>query len=100
MARLGLSTLAYLGTRVEQDTVALCPYCEQTWEPDKHGNNACCNKHCDEWETKNFKTFMDGNSWCATRHDFINLQESTAGFGPSSSEAIDDLLKNESARKS
>jgi len=27
------------------------------------------------------RTFMDGNAWCAVHPDFVNLQESAAGFG-------------------
>lgn len=42
-----------------------------------------------------FKTFIDGNMWCAVRHDFVNLQESLAGFGPTLYEAIVDYFKNE-----
>lgn len=44
-----------------------------------------------------FDLFVDGNMWCATRPDFINLQESTAGFGPTRPEAIKDCIKNEIA---
>jgi hypothetical protein len=35
-----------------------------------------------------FRTFIDGNEWCAVRRDFINLQESRAGFGASREAAI------------
>lgn len=34
---------------------------------------------------------MDGNMWCATRADFINLQESNAGFGETKEAALVDL---------
>ena len=34
------------------------------------------------------RTFKDGNAWCAVRPDFINLQESDAGFGDTREEAI------------
>lgn len=34
------------------------------------------------------RTFMDGNAWCAVKPDFINLQESDAGFGDTREEAI------------
>ncbi len=27
------------------------------------------------------RVFMDGDKWCAVRPDFVNLQESPAGFG-------------------
>lgn len=34
------------------------------------------------------RTFMDGNAWCAVKPDFINLQESPAGFGDTREAAI------------
>lgn len=37
------------------------------------------------------RTFMDGNAWCAVRPDFINLQESDAGFGDTREAAIANL---------
>lgn len=39
------------------------------------------------------RVFMDGDSWCAVFPDFINLQESPAGFGTSPEEARMDLKK-------
>lgn len=36
----------------------------------------------------------DGNMWCATRRDFLNLQESVAGFGATKLAAMADLCKN------
>lgn len=33
------------------------------------------------------RVFMDGSAWCAVRPDFINLQESPAGFGATPAEA-------------
>ncbi|KKN06987.1 hypothetical protein LCGC14_1071770 [marine sediment metagenome] len=41
---------------------------------------------------KLIKTYMDGNLWCAVYDDFINLQESPAGFGKRKLEAIKELL--------
>jgi hypothetical protein len=35
--------------------------------------------------------FMDGNAWAATRKDFINLQESPAGFGATCLAAMTEL---------
>ena len=35
----------------------------------------------------------DGSAWCATRGDFINLQESPAGFGNTALEAMAALAK-------
>lgn len=34
---------------------------------------------------------IDGNEWCAQRTDFINLQESPAGFGKTALEAMSNL---------
>lgn len=42
--------------------------------------------------------FMDGNAWCCVFGDFINLQESPAGFGETFDEAIADLEKNRQAK--
>ncbi len=48
-------------------------------------------------EAKDFKgkIDMDGNMFCATRHDFENLQESHAGFGETPELAIKDLEERE-----
>ena len=37
------------------------------------------------------RTFMDGNAWCAVHPDFVDLQESPAGFGTTREEAITAL---------
>jgi len=37
------------------------------------------------------KIFKDGDRWCAVMDDFINIQESLAGFGSTSMEALDSL---------
>lgn len=37
---------------------------------------------------------MDGNAVCAHLNTFVNLQESSAGFGPTEKDAVMDLLKN------
>lgn len=41
----------------------------------------------------NAKIFKDGNQWCITRQDFINLQESPAGFGDTCLGAFAELAK-------
>lgn len=41
--------------------------------------------------------FRDGNKWCATRGDFVNLQESPAGFGDTEGQAIEALHVAEEA---
>ena len=35
--------------------------------------------------------FKDGDAWCCVRGDFINLQESPAGFGTNMQEALNAL---------
>lgn len=37
------------------------------------------------------RIFMDGDQWCAVRPDFVNLQESPAGFGSTREAAISGL---------
>jgi hypothetical protein len=40
------------------------------------------------------RVFVDGNMWCAVYHtEFINLQESPAGFGNSVAEAVENLMQ-------
>jgi hypothetical protein len=41
------------------------------------------------------RVFQDGNCMCAVFPDFINLQESPAGFGNTEEEAVKDLYENE-----
>jgi len=40
------------------------------------------------------KLSKDGNEWCVTRGDFINLQESPSGFGNTPMDALTNLLNN------
>ena len=37
--------------------------------------------------------FADGDQWCCTFSDFINLQESPAGFGSTLDGAFEDLIQ-------
>lgn len=39
------------------------------------------------------KLFKDGNRWCATKGNFIDLQNSPAGFGSTALEALAGLCK-------
>lgn len=54
---------------------------------------------CDDEDAKVYaerigaKLFKDGTSWCATKSDFKNLQESPAGFGEHAYEALGKLCK-------
>lgn len=45
---------------------------------------------------KTYSVFLDGKAWCATGNDFINLQESLAGFGDSPVAALECLIAEES----
>ena len=55
--------------------------------------------HCDDKDAAVYaervgcKLFRDGNQWCATRTDAVNLQESPAGFGVTGLEAMAMLCK-------
>lgn len=46
-----------------------------------------------------YQVFKDGSAWCAVGADFINLQESDAGFGDTPVEALAELLKIEASRE-
>jgi hypothetical protein len=39
------------------------------------------------------RLYMDGDAWCATKADFVNLQESPVGFGKTALEAFINLAK-------
>lgn len=53
--------------------------------------------HCDDTdalvyaERIGLKLFKDGNQWCATESNFVDLQESPAGFGDTALEAMGAL---------
>lgn len=40
------------------------------------------------------RLYRDGSQWCATRVDFVNLQESPAGFGETCLGALSELCKS------
>ncbi len=54
---------------------------------------------CDDEDAHNYaenlgiRLYMDGSQWCATRADFVDLQESPAGFGGLALEAMASLAK-------
>ncbi|HTH10272.1 MAG TPA: hypothetical protein VMA55_11940 [Acidovorax sp.] len=41
------------------------------------------------------RVFLDGNAWCAVHSNFINLQESPAGFGDTPQQARTALAKEQ-----
>jgi len=59
----------------------------------------CCESHGGPSKTAT-RFVRDGNMWCSFRPDFVNLQESIAGFGPTQATAYDDMaaLISESIR--
>jgi hypothetical protein len=58
-----------------------CPYCKALDQYTFEGNSLSYQR-----------IFKDGDAWCATKFDFVNLQESDAGFGATPAEAITNLL--------
>lgn len=50
-------------------------------------------------ELHDLRLFKDGNAWCVTGKDFVNLQESPAGFGMTASAAHESYLLNLNARE-
>lgn len=40
------------------------------------------------------RVFMDGDQWCAVFTNFINLQESEAGFGHTEEAAVTQLIES------
>ena len=44
---------------------------------------------------REYKIELDGKSWCATNQDFINLQESIAGYGNTPMVALQNLISLE-----
>ncbi len=41
--------------------------------------------------------YLDGNRWCCCRGNFVDLQESIAGFGDTKEDAMADLWRKEDA---
>ena len=46
-----------------------------------------------DWWDKNINVALDGNAWCAYDDDFIDLQESIAGFGDTPRDAVRDFIR-------
>lgn len=87
-------------------TYIKCMYCEEDSKDIDTGYCSQCELFdCDDRDliklnelvsTENHPQFYlskDGDHWCATLPDFINLQESHTGFGKSPVSAILSLLK-------
>lgn len=78
-----------------------CPQCGgRTF--DYGGNWRCCSYNCEcsagnptpsmgprpSWWNTGVQVFKDGSEWCAVESDFVNLQESCAGFGKTPRDAV------------
>ena len=55
---------------------------------------------CDDEDAPNYaqrlkiRLYRDGDQWCATRADFVNLQESESGFGATALDAFAELASD------
>ena len=67
--------------------------CHEDYCPNNASNFTCRTvDDWPEWWDTDILVALDGNSWCATKKGFVNLQESPAGFGNTPNEAVTDLL--------
>lgn len=56
---------------------------------------ACTDDDAQEYASRvNVRLFRDGDQWCATREDFVDLGGSPAGFGTQAYEALADLARS------
>ena len=84
-----------------------CPECGNR-TTDYGGSIICVNEYCKhtserqcvnpikpepKWWNTGVQVYKDGDQWCAVKADFINLQESYAGFGDSPQTAFNELEK-------
>lgn len=94
------------GLMVERQFLGPCPQCGSPTS-NYGGSFSCHDDYCPnsasmfvcgpekypEWWDKGINVILDGNAWCATGPEFVNLQESNAGFGATPREAVAELLK-------
>lgn len=52
-----------------------------------------------EWWNTDIQVKRDGSAWMAFREGFVNLDESTAGFGNTPAEAVADFMESESPKE-
>lgn len=65
--------------------------CHNDHCPCSADNFACSAGPIPDWWNTGVQVYMDGDMWCAVGPDFINLQESHAGFGKTPRAAVDAL---------
>ncbi len=46
-------------------------------------------------EELNVRIYRDGDKWCAVLDDFVDLQQSPAGFGDTRTEAVTNLCEGD-----
>ena len=68
--------------------------CHNQYCHNSYGIFACRPDSAPKWWNTGVNVIKDGDSWCATNEDFINLMQSDAGFGDSPNSAVADLLKS------
>jgi hypothetical protein len=95
----GVATTAFL---TQRSPLARCASCQKAWDDaqaewDAGGAPQSPSAVCDHLTPTDVRYMKDGDIWRATRPDFINLQESDAGFGDTQEEAIADLLRAEAS---
>jgi hypothetical protein len=66
--------------------------CHNDYCPHSANNFVCNAGTMPEWWNKGINVKPDGDLWCATGPVFINLQESSAGFGNTPREAVADYF--------
>lgn len=61
----------------------------------EHSTDVRARRTKSPFPSDSYVLFKDGDRWCATRLDFVNLVESRAGFGATENAAIDALEREE-----
>lgn len=91
----------YLHGRPSQWMLGPCPQCGRSTStygggfschdiycPCNANNFVCSAGPMPKWWNTGVQVCKDGDAWCAVGPDFINLQESTSGFGKNPREAV------------
>lgn len=71
--------------------IAYCSKCGNYLKATKVKKDNITNKKSTGVPASALCYFRDGNKWCCVFGDFINLQESPAGFGDTQAEAFNNL---------
>jgi len=63
--------------------------CVKMYCPRHVSNIVCNNGPMPDWWDTDILIYMDGDEWCAVGDGFVNIQESTVGFGSTPQEAVE-----------